>query len=129
VKGSVLSKIDHTKAYKMKWSLLLVLLNSVASSAFVSPPISHLFNFNTNPQSRRKASSFASSAQQYDELVDCLVVGGGLSGSSLAFNLAHEHGLNKIMLGKRKRVDDSIRCNSETRTNRFCQRGTEMMGL
>ena len=39
-----------------------------------------------------------------DESVDCLIVGSGISGSSLAFHLMHNHGIENVLLAERNPV-------------------------
>jgi len=77
--------------------LLALLLTASGASAFVAPPTS--IHSSSSVLLRGSLSPLSASRE-----VDCLVVGSGVSGSSLAFNLAKHHGIDNLLMVERNDV-------------------------
>ena len=71
-------------------ALLVVALSSLPGVAAFVP------HFATGAQQQQH--NYALQAAKPDKEVDCLVVGSGISGASLAFNLVHNHNLDNVLL-------------------------------
>ena len=100
IRTSSKSKPAMRLCHRLSALLALLLAAGVARGAFVSRnSASSPYKNHVHPAHRRVLVGLSAAASSRE--VDCLVVGSGVSGSSVAFNLVKHHGIDNLLVVER----------------------------